>query len=46
MRLTIKNAEAAHINNASQPNRLNVDVDGIKVEDVLYQINITDAIKY
>lgn len=46
MRLTIKNVETAYINSASQPDRLNVDIEGIEPEEILFQINITQAIQY
>jgi hypothetical protein len=46
MRLIIKNAGAAYINPASQPARLNVEIAGIEVEDILFQVSISQVISY
>ncbi|MOA41004.1 hypothetical protein D3C78_1629280 [compost metagenome] len=46
MRLTIKNVETAHIDWASKPHRLDVDIVGVDVEDLLIHIDIITAIKY
>ncbi|MEC5146146.1 Fn3-like domain-containing protein [Chitinophaga sp. 180180018-2] len=46
MRLIIKNAKTACINPAAQPSRLNVDIAGIEIEDILFQVNIDQAINY
>lgn len=46
MRLTIKNAEAVYVSSALQPGRLNVDITGVQLEDILFQVNIDEAISY
>lgn len=46
MRLIIKNAETACIIPASHPSRLNVDIAGIEPGDILFQVNIDQAISY
>ncbi|WEK18277.1 MAG: hypothetical protein P0Y49_15910 [Candidatus Pedobacter colombiensis] len=46
MRLTIKNAEAVYINPALRPSRLNVDITEIELHDVLFQVDINQAISY
>lgn len=46
MRLTIKNAEAAYVDLASKPHRLDVDIDGVEPDDLLIHIDIITAINY
>lgn len=46
MHLTIKNAEVVHVAPASEGHFLDVDIDGVKVEDILIHIDIVTAIKY
>lgn len=46
MHLTIKNATIVNVTSASKRNFLDVDIDGVKVEDILIHIDIVTAIKY
>lgn len=46
MYLTIKNAEMIHVVPASNGRFLDVDMDEVKVEDILNHIDIAVAIKY
>lgn len=46
MRLTIKNAEEAHIAPSVQTNRLEVYVSGVEPDDILSQIDIDQIIGY
>ncbi|MBB6237315.1 hypothetical protein HDC90_001935 [Pedobacter sp. AK013] len=46
MYLTIKNAQMIHVVPASNGRFLDVDIDEVKVEDILSHIDIVVAIKY
>jgi len=46
MNLTLENEEIAHVASASNGHFSDVYTDGLKVEDILFHIDIVTAIKY